>query len=269
MVIVGVLLALAGIAGYFMPAPTEATPSRLLMENPGGRVVFTHKAHSTPGGPYGDIACADCHHDLKAAPWKIKDGETPPVMNCTSCHGSADDPDFVARHQEYYAQNGGDASCVSCHHAVIDGWSDKWNHKDHWDYAGEDCATCHHTEGTTASGREMKNIRPQRCANCHTEKPNPMAATVRKDAGHQTCVSCHSDWFASGAEGCKTCHNGQSTAKLLAEGKFDKSYPSCSACHKPIPGGMDTFHGSCMGCHDKAGKGPGKQAPCAQCHAPM
>lgn len=269
MVIVGFILTLAGIAGYFMPAPTEATPSRLLMENPGGRVIFTHKAHSTPGGSYGDWACADCHHELKAAPWKKGEGETPPVMRCTACHGSADNPDFVAQHQKSYAGSGDNRACVSCHHAAIDRWSDKWSHEDHREYTGEDCAACHHTDGTTPSGREMKNIRPQRCANCHTAKPNPMTATVRKDAGHRICASCHSDWLASGAKDCTTCHTVQDTYKLPARAASDTSYPSCAACHKPVPAALDAFHGSCLGCHDKAGSGPGKQAPCAQCHAPL
>lgn len=269
MVIVGCVLTLAGIAGYFAPPPTEATPSRLLMENPGGRVVFTHKAHSTPGGSYGDNACADCHHELKAAPWKGGEGETPPVMSCTACHGSADAPDFVAQHQKRYAENGGDRACVRCHHAAIAGWSGMWSHKDHWEYTGEDCTACHHTDGATPSGREMKNIKPQRCGNCHTEKPNPMTATVRKDAGHQTCATCHSGWIEGGAKGCATCHTVQSTTNQPAGGASGMGYPSCASCHKPVPGPLDAFHGSCMGCHDKRDNGPGKQAPCAQCHAPL
>lgn len=256
MAIVGCLLALAGIAGYFMPTPTEATPSRLLMENPGGRVVFTHKDHSTFGGRYGDNACADCHHELKVAAATPTDGEQPSVLNCTACHGTADDPDFIASHQDYYAENGGDKACAGCHHETFSGFSEKWNHKEHWEYAAEDCSTCHHTDGTTVSGRKMTNIRPQRCANCHTPRPNSMTPTVRKDAGHQSCATCHEDWFSKGVEGCRTCHSAK------------QEYTSCATCHNPIPGGMDAFHNSCMGCHDKAGKGPGKKAPCAQCHAP-
>lgn len=267
MAIVGFVLALAGIAGYFMPAPTEATPSRLLMENSGGRVVFTHDAHSKPGGPYGETACLDCHHELKISTRNIKKDETPEVMKCAACHSSADDPDFAARHQGWYAQNGGDPACARCHHAAFNGYSALWKHDEHIDYAGEDCAGCHHIGATTSSGREMKNIRPQRCANCHTAKPNPMTPTVIRDAGHKTCVSCHSDWLESGAAGCKTCHNAQGTADLMARGEKIPGFSSCSTCHNPMPGKMDALHGNCMGCHDKAGKGPGKAAPCAQCHA--
>lgn len=250
-----------------MPTPTEATPARLLMENPGGRVIFTHKDHSTPGGVYGDAACADCHHELKIAPGAVTEKETPPVMRCTACHGSADDPNFIASHQEYYRVKGGDASCVTCHHGRVDGFSEKWNHKDHWDYAG-DCETCHHERPYEYKPGKFMNIRPQKCANCHTPKSNPLSATTRKDAGHQRCKSCHSDWFTEGSTGCATCHSLKSSAKELAEGVFDKTYPSCGSCHKPIPGAMDAFHGNCMSCHDKAGKGPGAKAPCAQCHMP-
>ena len=49
-------------------------------------------------------------------------------------------------------------------------------------------------------------------------------------------------------------------------------YADCTVCHvkktpdKLIPGRMDAFHGQCMGCHEKLGKGPFGKDKCAQCH---
>ena len=271
MAIAGCVLALAGIAGYFSPAPTEAVPPRILMDNQGGRVVFTHQAHSTPGGAYGDISCADCHHELKIAPKKGNEPADPAaVMNCGACHGTADDPGFIASHQERYQAKGGDASCISCHHTRITGFSAKWNHEDHWDYAGDDCQTCHHADGkTSGSGRLLTDIKPQRCANCHTAKPNPMTATTRKDAGHAKCISCHEDLFEAKVKGCATCHGQADFASELANGTLDKKFTSCATCHAPIQGRMDAFHANCIGCHDKVKKGPGKAAAdCTKCHTP-
>ena len=260
------ILVLAGLLGYLAPEPTEANPHRLLLENSAGRVIFSHSAHSTPGGSYGDSSCATCHHELLVAPTSIRDAEFPEVLACSSCHGSADRPDFKQKHQDFYRDKDGDASCVRCHHAAMSGYSEKWNHQEHWDYAG-DCVTCHHEEKFEYKPGKFMNIKPQKCSNCHTGKPNPMTGTTIKDAGHKRCEPCHTDLFDSGAKGCSTCHKTLSTAEELARGNTPE-YTSCAGCHAPISGGMDAFHNKCMGCHDSAGKGPGKEAPCAQCHTP-
>ena len=270
LIVAGCILALAGIAGYFMPEPVEAIPPRILMENQGGRVVFTHKAHSTPGSGYGDIACWTCHHELDMAPDREAYAAAGKVMQCSACHGTADDPDFRTNHQAMYRSKGGDASCLSCHHMKIAGYSDKWNHEDHWNYTGDDCASCHHTEGKTASsGRMMTDIKPQRCANCHTDSPNPMTARTRKDASHETCRTCHEEFFDAGAKGCTTCHGKTDLAAEVAKGSTSRELFSCSSCHAPITAPMEAFHSGCIGCHENVKKGPGK-APddCTKCHTP-
>lgn len=268
-IVAGCILALAGLAGYFMPEPVEAPSPRILMENQGGRVVFTHKAHSTSGSAYGDNSCERCHHELKVAAAEIRAAEPPKVMACTACHGSVDALDFKESHQALYRAEGGDASCLSCHHLKISGYSEKWSHEDHWNYASDDCASCHHAEGKTPGGRMMTAIKPQRCANCHTAKPNPMTARTGKDASHETCRSCHEDLFEAKAKGCATCHTQSDLAAEVAKGAPDKELFACSSCHAPIPGGMDAFHAGCIGCHVEVKKGPGK-APedCAKCHTP-
>ena len=266
--IVSCILALAGLAAYFAypAAPPEAVPARLLMENSGGRVVFTHKAHASPGGAYGANACAACHHELVVAPGDSQPEDTK-VMLCTACHGSADDPGFIASHQEQYKAEG-DKRCITCHHARVTGYSDAWNHEDHKTYAGDDCQACHHeTRYEYKAGRFM-TIKPQKCSNCHTARPNPLASTILKDAAHAKCQDCHDDLFALGAKGCAACHGVKKAAQDLADGSLDTNYTACSSCHKPIAGPMDAYHGNCMSCHDKNGKGPGKGAPCAQCHTP-
>lgn len=238
------------------------------MENPGGRVVFTHKAHSTPGGAYGDVACAVCHHELKISPASPEAGAQPAVMLCTDCHGTTDIAGFIASHQAKYEAKGGDASCISCHHARFAGYAEGWNHEEHKDYTGDDCQACHHEERYTAPSGKSMTIKPQKCANCHTAKPNPLASTTLKDAVHPKCNECHSDWFDDKLAGCAKCHDQRSLQKEFAQGKLDKKFSSCASCHGEMPGSMDAFHNSCMGCHDKVGKGPGKKAPCAQCHLP-
>lgn len=266
--VISCILVIAGLAGYFLPRPIEANPTRLLMENPGGRVVFSHKAHSTPGGAYGDLDCAVCHHELKIAPAESHAGALPDVMRCTSCHGSAEDPDFIVRHQEEYRARGGNAACVSCHHATVSGLSENWNHEDHKNFAGDDCASCHHEERYEYRPGRFMNIKPQKCANCHTANPNPLAPTPLKKAAHARCQSCHSDLFDGGVSGCGTCHEMRKPGGDENGGSPITAFPACSTCHATVPSSMDAFHGRCMDCHEKKKKGPGKEAPCAQCHIP-
>lgn len=280
--VLGCILAVAGLAGYFPPVATEAesaAPARLLMENPGGRIVFTHKAHSTPGGYGGDIACADCHHDLRITPGAASGSDSasgpasgnvtaqPKVMACAACHGTADNPDFIVAHQERYRAEGGEASCASCHHTRMQGLSAKWSHEDHaTTYTGDDCESCHHPYRYEFRPGKAMHIKPQKCANCHTAKPNPMTASTLKDATHTRCASCHEDLFAHKARGCSTCHNQVRLADMPAGDVTEADFAACATCHGPIPGAMDAFHAGCMNCHDTAGKGPGKKAPCTQCH---
>jgi hypothetical protein len=265
--ILGCTLAVAGMTGYFIPVPAEVKPAtRLLMENPGGRVVFTHKAHSTSDGAYGNIACADCHHDLKITPTAVQGNIQPKVRLCADCHVADGNEAFIKSHQERYRAEGGDAACVTCHHTRIQGFSKTWNHEDHHGYAS-DCANCHHPERYEFKPGKTMTIEPQKCSNCHTAKANPLTSTTLKDAAHPRCESCHSDLFASGVKGCAACHSQVPLTEDVARGTPDTNYSLCKNCHKPIPGNLDAFHNKCMGCHDTVKKGPGKAAPCAQCHA--
>ena len=287
------ILVLAGLGAYLVPTTTEATPTRVLMENSGGRIVFTHAAHSMPG-QYGDIACAVCHHDINITLPSGKAGKSPAgaagknatgvagaaqpaVMPCSSCHGAAETPGFVAAHQEKYRAQGGEASCVACHHTRFTGFSSAWDHETHKTYASDDCTTCHHPADFEYKPGKTMEHKPQKCSNCHTTRPNPLASTTLKNATHTRCEPCHAGFFEEKTKGCDNCHSRVSTASDLAK-KGDSAasgapavppsvtYAPCSSCHAPIPARMDAFHKNCMGCHDKAGKGPGSKAECKTCH---
>ena len=150
-ILISCFLAVTGVAGYLLPSAEEANPTRVLMENTGGRVVFTHLDHSTPTGKYGDSSCATCHHELNigasaASGAKALAAETsvPKVIPCKSCHGAVDNSDFIEAHQRLYRARSGDESCVSCHHSRIDRLADGLNHEDHKNYAEDDCESCHH-----------------------------------------------------------------------------------------------------------------------------
>lgn len=275
LVIVGCVLLLAGLAGYLVPGPDEAVPSRLLMDNVGGRVVFTHGAHSTPGGAYGDSACSVCHHELATAPAAVRNAENPEVLGCKTCHGAAEDPDFIKKHQEFYSRNGGDEACARCHHTRFEGFSEQWSHKDHAENYVDECATCHHEAKFEYKPGKFLNVKPQKCSNCHTAQPNPMTAKTIKEAGHLRCESCHSDFFESGAKGCGVCHKSVSASEELAaakqkssDAKLDERFlVSCVTCHKAVVGSMDAYHGKCVACHEQAKRGPGGK-DCQQCHTP-
>lgn len=274
MVIIGCIMLLAGLAGYLLPEPSEAVPPRMLMDNAGGRVVFTHKAHSTPGGTYGDSACVACHHELNIAPDSIRNAATPDVLGCKACHGTADDPAFVEKHhQMYYNGKNGEESCMRCHHMRFDGYSSLWNHEDHKDLVG-DCATCHHPAKFEYKPGKVMNIKPQKCSNCHGLVSNPMTDKTLKVASHMRCESCHTEFFEEGTKGCVKCHNAVPAAESAkakagsADAKLDKAYiTACSSCHNPLSGGMDAYHGKCIGCHAKMQRGPAEKA-CNQCHTP-
>ena len=72
---------------------------------------------------------------------------------------------------------------------------------------------------------------------------------------------------------CETCHH-----ELLDEADEDGIIPEdaepipCSDCHSKVsddpdvPGLMDAYHQSCMGCHEEIDAGPYTQDQCNQCH---
>ena len=182
MLIIGCLFLVTSGVAYIIPTQEPILPQRILLENTGGRVVFTHAAHAAFDG----MTCETCHHELaitaetSGAPGP--DGQ-PTVIPCKSCHITTDDATFKTAHQALYDKEDGGKACIACHH------------------------------NETA-----------------LEAPQGSKPVLGSIAG--------------------------------------KDFQNCIDCHPDTPARMDAFHKNCMGCHDKTGKGPRTDSPCAQCHTP-
>lgn len=99
-VVVAALFAVA-MFGYSLPSKPQENPPRVLLDNNGGRVIFTHAIHADDYG----YECADCHHD------GVEDARPLP---CGSCHPAAFDEDFKKNHAEAFPS---DAYCERCHYS--------------------------------------------------------------------------------------------------------------------------------------------------------
>ncbi|KAB1442168.1 cytochrome c3 family protein [Pseudodesulfovibrio senegalensis] len=100
-VIVAILAALA-VAGGAMPEQAQVVPARTVMDNNGGRVIFSHRIHADEYG----FECADCHHD--------DIGQERPV-SCGSCHPKAFDETFRSEHFKAFSS---EDACLRCHDDV-------------------------------------------------------------------------------------------------------------------------------------------------------
>lgn len=232
--IVAILLGVLGVVGYLSPASPEETPSRLLFENAGGKVIFTHKTHAEGY----KVPCQQCHHESKTA------SKTP--VPCASCHPASFEDGFVAEHQKSI----GKEYCGRCHHAVLGKL--KYSHEEHKSITAG-CTDCHHD--TTVESE------PSNCSDCHQAEGDEAMPSLR-DAIHKRCGTCHEDMFQKKIKGCVHCHD-------LA--KDDAKHPACATCHYdskklPIPAKMEAFHNGCMKCHKEKGAGPYTPKDCNKCH---
>ncbi|WP_147818662.1 cytochrome c3 family protein [Salidesulfovibrio onnuriiensis] len=97
---------MAAAAGYVLfPGEAQDVPARVVMENAGGRVLFTHKAHAEEYG----FECTDCHHD---------DLERDTFLSCGSCHPKAFDETFRAEHPKAFPDK---EACLRCHDEAPEG----------------------------------------------------------------------------------------------------------------------------------------------------
>ncbi|MEF2232267.1 MAG: cytochrome c3 family protein [Pseudodesulfovibrio sp.] len=231
----GILFVVA-LAGYLIPAPAAKPPVRILLENKGGPVIFSHKAHmETQGGQ-----CGVCHHTSG-------EDQSPPA--CTSCHKGQYDEAFIRDHRTAMDKK----QCAACHHAGAT--IANFSHDDHTrDYAPDNCRACHHDASIEPE--------PQACSNCHTDASDGGKPDL-KTAAHTRCADCHDDFYQKGITGCDACHTRDHAAKT--------DPAPCSRCHdqpagKLIPSPMAAFHQQCMACHEKQGAGPYGDAACNQCH---
>ena len=248
------LLGAVGIVGYLVPDDVASTPQRAALPNSGGAVVFEHATHEKLG-----LKCAQCHHvHVDAAKQAIA---------CDDCHGKKFDEAFVKDHAQRYAKE----FCSSCHH--YEPGQHDWGHKAHKDDMGLECTSCHHRDTSIED-------KPQNCSSCHEEgkapsreKPEAGMPPSLADAVHARCAGCHKEWFGGNkARSCAKCHSVKAPEGGPAP-RLHKNLATmkCSGCHdrepgKLIPGRMEASHKLCMDCHDSMKKGPGKKAPCTQCH---
>lgn len=103
--IIVAVLAAAAVTGFLMPAPAPETPVRVIMDNTGGRVLFTHQAHADEYG----FDCTDCHHD---------DTDEDTFLACGTCHPRAFDETFRKEHQKAFESKD---SCLRCHYDIPEG----------------------------------------------------------------------------------------------------------------------------------------------------
>lgn len=243
-------MALVALVGYAIPTPTAAVPTRILLDNTGGKVIFDHKVHADSY----NIECQKCHHENTT--------ERQNVQSCGTCHGIVFDAAFKQNHAKKINDL---PSCVTCHHLEFK--PAPWGHDAHAKDYGLDCRQCHH---------ENKDIEPepQNCASCHQKTGDEAMPSLRK-AVHSKCASCHQDMFDKKVQGCASCHTKVEMRTVLANtGKapISPEYAQCQSCHVGqktadlIPNRMSAFHTSCMRCHKKEGKGPYKKDQCNQCH---
>ena len=109
------VLLVVGVVSYAaFPPKAPDQPVRLMFKGVAGKVLFTHKMHTSESGY--DFACSDCHHNLE-------EGETDP-QTCGECHEvESDDEDVPARTDAFHSQ------CIGCHQESEAG--------------PEKCAACH------------------------------------------------------------------------------------------------------------------------------
>ena len=152
--ILAIVVALVAVAvvGFLLPEEKQDVPARIVLDNAGGRVIFTHGSHVEEYG----FDCADCHHD--------DIGQDKPIA-CGTCHPAAFDKTFRAEHQKAFPS---DQACARCHGDVPQG---KLTDEERPDIDSiptraeafhKQCQSCHE-ENSGPYGQDA-------CYECHAEK---------------------------------------------------------------------------------------------------
>ncbi len=104
-----IIMLITGIvcyASFSPPSPDE--PVRLMFQNKGGKVLFTHEGHVMDYG----YDCLDCHHNI----------DYDETYNCSDCHESTGDEYMPSRMDAFHIQcidchdsGGGPIECSECH----------------------------------------------------------------------------------------------------------------------------------------------------------
>ncbi len=232
-------LLLLAVTGYLIPESRQDVPTRVLLNNKGGNVIFTHAKHAEDYG----LACKDCHHDNMPSPQRS--------IACGECHPASFDKNYLKDHMNMF---GDSSACITCHHVEYTGST--FHHDEHLKNTGDDCQLCHHNSDIEPE--------PMACSSCHEEVGDKKIPSLA-EAAHTRCTQCHSDMFEQRLQGCAHCH------EPLKMENYSGAYTKCSACHNEksetlIMTRMDAYHAQCMKCHRELKKGPYGQDDCFLCH---
>lgn len=244
------LMAVVVVAGYTHDTVGK-TPVRLLFENVGERVVFDRRKHAEDY----KVAYGTCHHESVEA--------CENVQPYGACHDVDFDGSFREDHVAAFADD--ETTRVTCHR--MGSAPAKWNHTAHIEEYGFSCTDCHHVNADTEP-------EPTRYTACHLDKPMGDTPNM-KTAAHARCMDCHQKWFDVGMKDYTGCHPFTDNHRPSASGQPVDVNPGdadCMVCHgdvkasESIPNRMEAFHGNCMKCHEKRGKGSFREDQCNQYH---
>ena len=241
--IVLVVLAVVSIGVYCIPEKQEKVPTRVLLDNLGGKVIFSHKTHANNYG----FGCGDCHHESS--------DPIESVLACGTCHGSLPANAELA---EIAKTGDGKTPLGPMPYHDTNLVTDK-----------NACLTCHHLE-FVQSDTDIEP-EPMNCNSCHSDTD----AVTLKDAVHAKCESCHQEWFDEGLKSCRKCHEELDTRKELVKDvdfTMNTDYAKCSKCHgtqepqELVQNRMGAFHAFCIGCHESLRISYLDGSNCTQCH---
>jgi hypothetical protein len=237
--IILIILVLIAMVGYLSPAGDRETSVRILIDDCGGKVVFSHLAHHRDY----KITCVKCHHEKN-------EGQADHIA-CGLCHPVTFNQNYIENHKSFFPDKN---TCVRCHH--LEFFKAGFEHSEHEGYAS-DCTDCHHESDIEPE--------PQACKSCHLATEGQNIPNL-KNATHDCCMRCHEDFFEKGFKGCSDCHAKKDMKK------FKDLYSSCLPCHQVkkikqlLPTRTDAFHKQCLSCHQELKKGPFGENSCNKCH---
>lgn len=99
---IAVVLFIVGVVCYVaFPAKGPEEPVRIMFQSTAGKVLFTHKKHSSTDW-YG-FECTDCHHT-----YEEEEGELP--VKCGECHYEDEDSEDIPNLEDAFHDQ-----CIGCH----------------------------------------------------------------------------------------------------------------------------------------------------------
>ena len=89
--IILILLMIVALSGYLSAAGDRETSVRILIDDCGGKVVFSHLAHQNGY----KISCVKCHHE--------KGGDQADYIACGLCHPVDFDKNYIGNHKNFFS----------------------------------------------------------------------------------------------------------------------------------------------------------------------